>query len=247
MLQSDFEGKNILIIGASSGIGKVTAEHLYKKGANLILVARNEDVLQEMTDSMPGRCIWYKYDLLDLENIKDIFTFCKDKGIKLDGMVFTAGVCELAPIKTMEISWAERVMKLNALSFLELGKYFAQKKYSNEASSIVGLSSYEALLFDKGQSVYAASKSALDAFAKVMAKEFVKRSIRVNTILPAMVDTPMLHNNQDGEVNYEAIRHTQALGVIEPMQIAYLVEFLLSDCSKYITGEGIAVNAGWIG
>lgn len=243
-----FENKNYLIAGASSGMGEVIARRLHQLGANVILVARSKERLKLIVDELQDRADYFVYDLYDVHNIKDIFTFCKDKSYKLDGMVYTAGVCDMMPVRINNIVRALEIMNLNCMSFLEMSKYFSSRRYSNNASSIVGISSYEAFLCDKGQSIYAGSKNTMESFAKVMAKEFVDREIRVNTIEPAIVDTPMLHRNQEsGNYSYEEIRKIQALGVIDPMQIAYLAEFLLSDRSSFITGTSIPVSAGWIG
>lgn len=243
-----FSGKNILIVGASSGMGEAAAYYLHEQGAHVILVSRNEDKLQKIAEKLGERVSYFPFDMNQLEKIKSIFVFCKKEGLKLDGMLFTVGVCDMMPVRSNNLEYAIQLMNLNCMSFLELGKYFSSKRYSNDGSSIVAISSYESTLCDKGQSIYAGSKASLESFAKVMAKEFVSRRIRVNTILPAIVDTPMLHRNQEaGNYSYDEIREIQALGVIEPQQIAYLAAFLLSSQSKFITGESIAVSAGWIG
>ena len=94
----------------------------------------------------------------------------------------------------------------------------------------------------------AATKAALEAYVRVASKELALRKIRVNAILPAIVDTPMLHRTQEqGSYSYEEIEQIQAFGVIDPVQVAYLSTFLLSDCAKFITGESIKMSAGWIG
>ena len=92
----------------------------------------------------------------------------------------------------------------------------------------------------KSMCSYSASKAAIDMTVEVMAKEFVKRKIRVNSIQPTFVDTEMTHNTSDWEAKAAAL----PLGLIEPIQIAYLVEFLLSDKAKYISGSHIKVSSG---
>ena len=94
----------------------------------------------------------------------------------------------------------------------------------------------------KGQSVYAASKAALNMVVKIMAKEFVRRKIRVNSIMPSYVDTPMIHDTTKAFMDNGV--ENLPLGVIDPVQIAALAEFLLSDKAQYMTGASIPVSAG---
>lgn len=244
----DFIGKNILITGGSSGIGEAAARYLSSLGAAVILVARNEEKLSKVVNSLSNPGYYYVYDLEDGYHIENIFTFCREKGLKLDGLVHSAGFCSMAPVRMNRMDVAKKVMDVNCLAFLELGKYFSSQKYSNSHGGMVGISSIEAALCDKGQSTYAASKAALEAFVKVMAKEFAGRGLRVNAIAPAIIDTPMLKNSQEaGRYSYEEIKEIQAFGVIDPIQIAYLIEFLLSDKASYITGACIPVSGAWMG
>ena len=139
----------------------------------------------------------------------------------------------------------KRVIVLNAFSFVELGKYFSMKKYSNNESAIVAVSSIASILNDPGMVQYSASKAALNAEVKTMAKEFMKRKIRVNAILPANVNTEMFTSGVDVIEGFmEKALERQPLGIIDPEQIAYLAEFLLSENAKYITGELFVISGG---
>lgn len=235
-------GKNILITGASSGIGKETALYLAKQGTNVILVARNEKRLHEVIEEIGENAYPYICDLSGLENIKSIFEFCKEKNLKLDGMVHAAGISNPIPVRNVSPQSLEETMRVNCMAFAELGKYFCGKKYSNENSSVVAISSLAATRPVMGQLTYAASKSALNSMVEVMAKEFLKRRIRVNSIMPSYVDTPMVAEGERFGMNNGI--ESMPLGVIEPIQIAYLVEFLLSEKSKHITGAAIPVSSG---
>ena len=136
-------------------------------------------------------------------------------------------------------------MDVNTFSFVELGKYFSLKKYSANESAIVAISSISSILNDPGMIQYSASKAALNAAVKTMAKEFLRRKIRVNAILPANVNTKMFTSGEDVIENFmETSLERQPLGIIETDQIAYLTEFLLSDNAKYITGETVVVGGG---
>ncbi len=244
-------GKNYLVIGASSGIGEACVRELASEENVLIIVARRGEMLQSIADDLPGRIIPFVYDLHDLEHIKDIFSTCKEQDIKLDGMVYSAGIDGLWPIKANSIPKMREIMDVNCLAFAEAGKCFFSKRYSNDGASIVAISSIASIRADKGMMAYAASKAALNSIVRTMAVEFATRKIRVNAILPAGVDTPMARAKQDMmsgvcEIGHEKNQDSSE-ELIPPDYIAKQVGFLLSDKSLYITGECLTVNGGMIG
>lgn len=149
---NEFSGKNILITGASSGIGKTTALHLSSLGATVILIGRNQARLQQVKEQIQGSAFVVPCDLENLQQIKNIFLFCKENNLKLDGLVHSAGVCSISPIRCNQIEETQRSMNINALSFLEMGKYISLKKYSNSGCSVVAVSSVASTLCSLGQS-----------------------------------------------------------------------------------------------
>lgn len=231
---------NIVVTGASSGIGRATVLHLDSLGHRVIMVARREDALRDLVLRMKNTPLYFPYDLQNLENIESIFTYCKQEGIKLDGLVHCAGINRDMPIKVNDISAMMEVMRLNYMSFVELGKFFSLKKYTNDGAAMVALSSCAVYDCAKSMCTYTASKAAIDTTVRIMAREFAKRKIRVNSIQPAFVDTEMARSVD----NLEAKVANQPLGFIEPVQVAYLIEFLLSDKAKYISGSNIKISAG---
>ncbi|MCI8364511.1 MAG: SDR family oxidoreductase [Eubacterium sp.] len=236
--------RSILITGASSGIGKAVSKYLSEQGCFVIIVARNRDKLSQVADQLCGQSLVIPYNLLDLEHIEDIFVQCSEKGIKLDGLVHCAGInCDI-PVRMNEVKVMQDVTTVNYYSFVELGKYFGKRKYSNERASVVAISAMAADVCQKGMCTYSASKAALNAAVRVMGREFVKRHQRVNAIMPAFVNTPMVERMDSALGDLERKIEAQPLGLIEPEQIAYLVDFLLSDKSSYITGACIPVSAG---
>lgn len=239
-------GKKILITGASSGIGAAVSKYLSEQGYFIVLVARSEDKLKEVQDNLSGESIIIPYDFLHLENIENIFDNCRREGLKLDGLVHCAGINNDIPVRANDIEIMQEVTTVNYFSFVELGKHFNRKKYSNDNASIVAISSSASVSCSKGMCTYAASKAALNASVKVMGREFLKRKQRVNAVLPTFVDTPMASRMDESLGDLENKVAGQPLGLIEPVQIAYLVEFLLSDKSSYITGACIPVSAGAI-
>lgn len=232
-------GKNILVTGASSGIGEATARYLSEQGYSLVITARREDKLQKLAEELPASVLVYPMDMLELDSIQGIFEFCREKEIKLDGLVHCAGIGGKNPIRTANIQDLEQVMRINYLAFVELMKGYTARKVSNDNGSIVAISSLASHTCYGGTGGYAASKNALNAIVKVMAKEYARRKIRVNAILPAMVKTPMTESDAEEEV-----KKNQPYGFIEAKQIAYMIEFLLSDKSRFVTGSEIPISGG---
>ena len=231
--------KYVLITGATSGIGLETARYLYSIGYGVVLVGRNEEVLagisKELDDSL--------YIVIDFENtesIAEIFNVLKKNEIVLDGMVHSAGLGMNVPVRLCKIEDMERLMKVHYYGFVELCKYFYKSSYSHEDSSIIAISSLATKTQLKGSVLYSASKNALNSAITVASKEFLKRHIRVNGLLPAYVDTRM--NN--GLEELIDVKERQPWGMIPPRQMAELIEFLLSDTSMYITGALIPISAG---
>lgn len=230
----------ILITGASSGIGRITAEYLASCGYNLILVSRSHNRLLEVAkDVKSKKSIICPMDLCELSKIKSIFDLCKTNGIKLTGMVHCAGIGPIIPVKNNDINSMQATMTTNYFSFVELCKYFGQKKYSEDNASIVAVSSISPLTCYPGSCNYAASKSAINTAVKVISREYLRRKIRVNAVLPGYVNTPMGPDEND----FSYIEQ-QPFGIIQAQYISYMIEFLLSDKAKYITGSLIPISGG---
>lgn len=242
----DFEGKKILITGASNGIGRETAICLDSMGAETILVARRDDKLQQVSAQMKNNCICVPFDLSKSEDIENIFLELIERDIKLDGMVYCAGVADVNLVKNVSLEDVQKSININAIAFYMLCKYFALPKYSNKESSIVGISSIASLKHEPGMSLYAMTKEAMNVTVKVMAKEFVKRKIRLNNVLPAQVMSKMACETNDWtEDEIEEVRSYQPFGIIPIEQVVNCITFLLSEKAKYITGECIAISGGY--
>ncbi len=243
-----WKNRAVLVTGGSSGIGKEIALYLSSLGATIVLIGRDEERLQQVQDQAVSECYYFVFDLLKTEEIEKIFQFCKEKNLKLDGMVHAAGIEVSLPIRVNDINQIRTLFQINVDAFLELEKFFIKPQYSNAESSIVVLSSMASQDCAAGMSGYAGAKSAINSIVKVSAKEFIKRRIRVNSIMPSCVDTAMTRRSYIGSNDNfdEYIKNEQPLGLIEPIQVAYLAEFLLSEKAKYITGAAIPIGAGMV-
>lgn len=242
-----YKGKNILITGASSGIGRAMARHFHECGATVIMVARRKEVLAALASELGERAIFLAEDLSVLENVQNVFLFCKESGLKIDGIVHCAGVTASMPLRANDIARMEEIMHVNVEAFAQICKFASSKRYTNDGAGIVAMSSSASLCGDKGISIYSASKAAVNLLVKSAAMELSSRKIRVNAIAPAMVRTEMYYETLKEIPNMESVvAGNQPFGVIEPEYLAYLAEFLLSEKAKFITGAIITVGAGHI-
>lgn len=254
----------VLVLGASSGIGEACARTLSEQGRDVVLVARRAQRLEEVARKCGANACVFPYDLQDVDHIRTIFEFCRQKGAYLEGMVYCAGLEATYPIKGLNLEMMERVMRVNCLAFFEAGKWFSDRRYSADRSKIVAISSSASLTCDKGMGLYSASKAALNAAVKTMAKEYARRGILVNAVLPAGVMTPMAlriektkNDLEPAEFDLEAAiarledtpipldaEGEQPYGYIPPKSVASLVAYLLSGQNRCITGALVPVSAG---
>ena len=236
-----YEMKNILITGATSGIGNEVAYYFAKNDSSIFITGRNQDILKKMEAEIDNCLGSYVLDLSQTGSIHGMFDAIKEKQIKFDALIHCAGLeGGLAPVRIAKIETLDLLMKVHYYSFVELSKFFYKRDISNDGASIIGVSSLAALMCQKNSIDYSSSKAAMNVAVKVMAKEFLKRGIRVNAILPANVDTPMSKNLKD-TIDIKTI---QPMGFIEPEQVVYMIEFLLSEHAKYVTGALMPISAG---
>ncbi len=231
--------KTILITGSTSGIGLASAEYLFKSGYKVVLVGRNKEKLQDISREL-GNSEYIFSDLEQTARIKMIFEEIRDRNLRLDGMLHAAGYVINAPVRLTTIEHMERQMKVHYYAFLELCKGFFNRKVSNDGASILAISSLASFTLMKGSILYSASKSAINSAVVVASKEFVNRSIRVNGLLPGYVDTRMT----SGLDELIDVKKKQPLGIIPPESIAEVVEFFMSEKSRFITGALIPISAG---
>lgn len=243
------EGKNYVVTGATSGIGKAITENFFSEGARVIAVGRNKDALRALAtaEKSENAIIPLEADLAHLENVQAIFDFCKQNCWKLDGVVHCAGITLNVPLRVNNIEDTERLFRINVEALAEICRIAASRRYTNEGASILAMSSTASLGGGKGIAVYSASKAAVNVLVKTAAKELIDRKIRVNAIAPAMVRTRMYDETiQELPELEESLRYSQPLGLIEPGSIADLANYLMSEKAKYITGEIIVVGAGMV-
>lgn len=240
------EGKRLLITGASSGIGRTIAIECSKMGASLIIVGRNEERLLGTFNDLEPTEFGHKMLIADLTEFSDVENIVSSSK-NLDGIVLCAGKALTLPVQFSSTSKMEDVFNINFFSTTELLRLLYKKRNLNNNSSVVAISSVGGTKFFGGcNSIYGASKAALSSFMKFCAKEFAVRKIRVNAILPGMVDTPLIHRGTITEDQLKNDVNNYPLGRYgTPKDIAYMAIFLLSDASSWITGQDFVVDGGF--
>ena len=246
----DLSGKSFVVTGASSGIGKGIAILLSKSGANVIMVARNGDRLQETYSELePGNHSYYVQDLSDLGAIEGLIeNICRD-GLKLNGLVHSAGISLTKPLQYLKSSDLMNIMSINFFSFVELVKQFSKRKYNDNGGSIVAISSISSRVGARGLTAYSASKGALESGVRSMALDLTPKKIRINTVAPGMIETQIYDGLREivNNSNFDAeLKKRQVLGIGKPEDVAYAAAFLLSDASRLITGTTMIVDGGYL-
>lgn len=240
------EGKTILVTGASSGIGKSTAINASKMGATLVVTARNVDRLQETFDALEGLGEReHKQIIADLTN-EDQLNDLLAEVPSLNGLVLCAGRGLTFPIQFATRKKFDDVFNINFFAPVELLRMLFKKKKLQKGSSVVLLSSIGGTqIFSNGNGIYGASKAALNSIMKFAAKEFAPRKVRVNSLCPGMVDTPLIHRGTISEDQLLEDQKRYPLGRYgQPEDIAYAAIYLLSDASSWVTGLSMVLDGG---
>ncbi|WP_121667716.1 SDR family NAD(P)-dependent oxidoreductase [Mesonia aquimarina] len=235
--------KNILVTGASSGIGAQTAITLASVGATLIILARNKDRLNDVFNQLKGEN--HRVILADLTNAVQLENLI-DQLPKLDGIVHSVGMVRPFPIKFIGQKQINQLFEVNyTASVLLTSKLFKAKKINNTAS-LVFMSSISSHFAHKGGALYAGSKAAINAYSKTIALEYAPQKIRSNVISAAMVRTPIFEEAEKAVSKEMMDKHGEhyPLGFGEPEDVANAILFLLSNASKWITGTELVMDGG---
>lgn len=240
--------KVIIVTGASSGIGAQCAIDCSKMGAKVALIARNEERLKQTLSQMEGEGHLVRpYDLTIYDGIKDLLNSIVGEIGKVDGFIHAAGIEISKPLKLLSIDDYDSVFKTNALSAFEFIHQLSSIKNLNKGASIVMIASITGVIGRSSVSAYAASKGAMISACKSMALEFAKKQVRVNCISPGTILTPLMQNYLDGLEDEARLKRIEGfpLGLGETTDISNACIYLLSDASKWVTGQNLVIDGGY--
>ena len=236
--------QRFVVTGASSGIGEGVALLLNELGATVIGIGRNAERLEGMRAKAkhPGNVFVEQKDLAaDISGLTGYVKELKNKYGKFSGLAYCAGIAEVNPLQMWNYENARRFFDVNYFVPMAMLKGFGDRRNNiGLGASCVFIASASALLADRGHITYAGTKSALLTSCRAAAKELTSSGVRVNTIAPTVIKTPMTMGA--GEEYAESQRGKYPLGFGEVSDVANLVAFLLSDKARWITGQNYVVD-----
>jgi 3-oxoacyl-[acyl-carrier protein] reductase len=242
-------GQVAVVTGASKGIGASIAKHLAAEGAAVVVNYASSktgaDAVVADIAASGGKAVALQADVAKPSEIRRLFVETKKNFGRLDILVNNAGVYEFRPLEQVDEEHFHKHFDLNVLGLI-LASQEAVKLFGPEGGSIINIGSIAGTLTAPLSSVYGATKAAVDAVTKTLAKELGPRKIRVNAINPGMVETPGLHAagifNSEFRNQAEAQAPLRRIG--QPNDVSPAVVFLASPEASWITGETIAVSGG---
>lgn len=239
-------GKTILVTGASSGIGQETAIACSKMGARVIVTARNPERLKKTFDQLDVRTDGHMQLFADLTSQEDVEQLIASLPA-LDGAVLCAGNSTTLPLQFGSREKFDEMFDVNFFAPVELLRLMYKKKVLQKGASVVMIASIGGThSFMPGNGVYGASKAALNSVMKYAAREYSSRKIRVNSICPGMVDTPLIHRGTITEEQLAEDAKKYPLGRYGyPEDIANGAIYLLSDASSWLTGHDLVIDGGF--
>jgi NAD(P)-dependent dehydrogenase (short-subunit alcohol dehydrogenase family) len=246
----NLKNKNIIVTGASSGIGRQCAITFSQFGANVILIARNEEKLKQTFSKLSkGNHIIIIQDITEYDKLEEIVSTTVEKIGKISGFVHLAGIEMTLPLRSMSPSNYEKMFAVNVISGFELTKIISKKKYINkEGASLIFISSIMSVVSNSALVGYSASKGALVSAVRSMAIELAAKNIRVNCISPGHIEgvgmTKRLFKNIIND-SKKRIVNLYPLGLGKPEDVSTACTFLLSDASRWITGTNLIVDGGY--
>lgn len=242
------DGKKIVITGASSGIGRQCAIDCSRMGADVVLIARNEDRLKETLASLTGESHCYiQADLSNSESVCAAAEQINEICGKIDGIVNCAGISTTLPYKLVSRGKLDEFFATNVYSAIELSRELSKVKFMNAGGSIVFMASIMGIVGESGKALYSMTKGALIAASRSLACELSKRQIRVNCISPGAILTPInekLPHMADPEQR-KHLENMHLLGFGKTSDIANGVIYLMSDASRWVTGQNLLIDGGY--
>ena len=240
---SNLENKNIIVTGASGGIGNSIVKKLNKAGANILASGTRMEKLEELKKNFENIKI-LKFDISQSDKIAEfIENATNELGGSLDGLVNNAGITQDNLAIRMSLEEWQKVININLTSTFLMSKFAIKKMLKNKSGKIVNITSVVGHTGNLGQANYTASKAAIVAMSKSLAIEYAKKNININCISPGFIKTAMT-DKIDENFKEVIVSKIPSARLGEPDDIANAVLFLSSDQSDYINGETIHVNGG---
>lgn len=238
------ENKTILVTGASSGIGKATAQVCARLGARVVINGRDEQRLRETFHSLEGyEHLMVAGDITEEETLKTLAAAVD----AYNGVAHCAGVSLMVPAKFATRKKIDWLYEADLFAPAELIRLLIKNKKIATGGSLVVVSSITGVTrCNNGNIIYGTAKAALSTWMKFLAKELGPRHIRANSVCPGMIETPLIYSGEVDEMQLDAERERYPLKRFgKPEEVADSIAFLLSDASSYITGTDLIIDGGF--
>ena len=240
---NDLKENNIIVTGATGGIGNSIIKKLYDAGANILATGTKNEKLEELKRKFQNIQI-LKFDISQIDNLENfIENATKQLGGKLDCVVNNAGITQDNLAIRMSIEEWQKVIDVNLTSTFLISKFAIKKMLKNKKGKIINITSVVGHTGNLGQTNYTASKAGIVAMSKSLAIEYAKKNININCISPGFIKTAMT-NKIDEKFKEVIISKIPSARLGEPEDVANAVIFLASPLSDYINGETLHVNGG---
>ena len=240
---TDLKSKNIIVTGASGGIGNSIVEKLNLAGANILASGTRIEKLEELKGKF-GNVKILKFDISQIDKIEEFLeNATQELGGSLDCIINNAGITQDNLAIRMSIEEWQKVIDINLTSTFLISKSAIKKMLKNKSGKIVNITSVVGHTGNLGQANYTASKAGIIAMSKSLAIEYAKKNININCVSPGFIKTAMT-DKIDDKFKDSIISKIPSARLGEPDDIANAVLFLCSNQSSYINGETIHVNGG---
>lgn len=238
-----------LVTGASSGLGQGVALLLNKLGATVIGIARNTERLNQTRNmaEYPENFFIEEKDVTDdIDGLPAYIKSLKEKYGKFRGLAICHGIAKVQPVQLISYESIQNMFNCNYFAPMMLAKGFADRRNNTgRGAAIVAISSHAANVCNRAMAEYAGAKAALRASMICLARELVPFGIRVNTVLPSDIKTPMVMQNNASTIRGDDFEQKNyPLGYGEVSDVANMVVFLLSDAAKWITAQDYIIDCG---
>ena len=242
-----FAGKVAVITGGNSGIGLATAKRFSEEGAKVAISGRSQKTLDEAVKYVGNGILAVKSDVAKLADLDRFYSTVAQKFGKIDVLFVNAGVAKFVPVQNADEAHYDEIFNINVK-----GAYFTIQKalpHLNDGASIVLNTSVAGIKGTANASVYSATKAALRSFSRTLTTELVERGIRINSVAPGPIETPIfgrvgLSKEQVDEFAQKILSSVPLKRFGQPEEVASAVAFLASSDASYITGVELHVDGG---
>lgn len=257
MINYDFEDKNVIVTGASMGLGKAIAEEFAKAHANVVIADLNIDEAEKTKEELAkygSKISTYKLDVSKAEDVEKMINYVNDELGRIDVLVNNAGICVCEPVTVMDTNIIDKMIKVNLNGTIYGCKAVIPIMQKQHYGKIVNLSSIAAKLGQENTAVYAATKAGVLELTACLAREYAKDDININCVLPGIIRTPLWEHMLDEFTKGEVSKKDEVFASFtkgipmgrpqDPVDIAKAVLFLCTDEAYNITAQNLGIDGG---